>query len=54
MSMPSFKFPGGTLPLIQTPVGLHCTLVTGVVTFGDGKCSEALPGKLLRNTEVVV
>jgi N-acyl-D-aspartate/D-glutamate deacylase len=45
-------FPGGERRLIQKPVGLHYTLVNGVVTFEDGNCSGALPGKLLRSTEV--
>jgi N-acyl-D-aspartate/D-glutamate deacylase len=45
-------FPGGERRLIQQPVGLHYTLVNGVVTFEDGTCSGALPGKLLRSTEV--
>jgi N-acyl-D-aspartate/D-glutamate deacylase len=45
-------FPGGERRLIQKPVGLHYTLVNGVVTFEDGNCTNALPGKLLRSTQL--
>jgi hypothetical protein len=38
----------------QKPTGLHYTLVSGVGTFGDEQCSGALPGRLLRSTEVAV
>jgi N-acyl-D-aspartate/D-glutamate deacylase len=47
-------FPGGERRLIQQPVGLHYTFVNGVVTFEDETCSGALPGKLLRSTNVAV
>jgi len=48
-------FPGSERRLIQQPVGLHhTTFVDGVVTFKDGICSGALPGKLLRSTDVAV
>jgi N-acyl-D-aspartate/D-glutamate deacylase len=43
-------FPGGERRLIQKPVGLHYTLGNGVVTFEDGNCVNALPGKLLRSS----
>ena len=42
-------FPGGERRLIQKPKGLHYTIVNGTVTFEDGVCTEALPGKLLRS-----
>jgi N-acyl-D-aspartate/D-glutamate deacylase len=44
--------PGGERRLIRQPVGLHYTLLNSVVTFEDGTCSGALPGKLLRSTDV--
>ncbi len=45
-------FPGGERRLIQKPKGLRYTIVNGTVTFEDGVCTEALPGKLLRSYEV--
>lgn len=45
-------FPGGERRLIQKPVGLYYTLVNGVVTFEDGKCTNVLPGRLLRSSQV--
>ena len=42
-------FPGGERRLIQKPKGLRYTIVNGTVTFEDGVCTGALPGKLLRS-----
>jgi len=50
----SFEFPGQTTLLILMPVNLHHGLVDGAVYFEDGTCSGALPGKLLRSTQVIV
>jgi N-acyl-D-aspartate/D-glutamate deacylase len=48
----SNDFPSGERRLIQKPVGLLHTLVNGRETFEDGTCTNALPGKLLRSTDV--
>jgi hypothetical protein len=45
-------FPGGGWRLILKPVGLHYTLVNGVVMFADENRSNTLPGKLLRSLQV--
>jgi len=45
-------FPGGEWRFIQKPVGLHSTLVNGVMTFEDGNRMHVLPGKLLRGAQV--
>ena len=42
-------FPGEERRLIQTATGYRYTIVTGVVTFEGTRCTEALPGKLLRH-----
>jgi len=41
--------PGGDWRRVQKPAGYRWTLVNGEVTFEDGECTDALPGKLLRN-----
>ena len=46
-------FPGGERRLVQKPKGLRYTIVNGTVTFVDGVCTEALPGKLLRSYDMV-
>ena len=46
-------FPGGERRLIQKPKGLRYTIVNGTVTFEDGVCTNALPGKLLRSYDMV-
>ena len=46
-------FPGGERRLIQKPTGLRYTIVNGAVTFEGNDCTGALPGKLLRSTEMV-
>jgi N-acyl-D-aspartate/D-glutamate deacylase len=51
MSSYSNDFPGGKRRLIQKAKGLRCTIVNGAVTFEDSKCTDALPGKLLRSYE---
>jgi len=45
-------FPGGERRIIQKSKGYRYTLVNGVVTFEEGNCTGALPGKLLRSTDV--
>jgi N-acyl-D-amino-acid deacylase len=42
-------FPGGEWRRIQRAAGYHWTLVNGEITFEQGKCTGATPGKLLRH-----
>jgi N-acyl-D-aspartate/D-glutamate deacylase len=42
-------FPGGEWRRIQRAEGYHWTLVNGEITFEQGKCTGATPGKLLRH-----
>ena len=49
----SDDFPGGERRLIQKPTGLRYTIVNGTITFEDGECTGALPGKLLRSYDMV-
>ncbi len=42
-------FPGGEWRRIQRAEGYHWTLVNGEVTFENGKCTGATPGRLLRH-----
>ena len=42
-------FPGGERRIIQKARGYRYTIVNGSVTFEDGRCTGALPGKLLRS-----
>src|SRR6202795_614355 len=42
-------FPGGEWRRVQRSEGYSATLVNGEVTFQDGKCSGATPGRLLRS-----
>jgi N-acyl-D-aspartate/D-glutamate deacylase len=42
-------FPGGEWRRVQHAEGYRFTLVNGEVTFEDGKCTGATPGKLLRH-----
>ncbi len=42
-------FPGGEWRRIQRAKGYHSIIVNGEVTFTDGKCSGAIPGRLLRH-----
>jgi hypothetical protein len=46
-------FPGCARRPIQKPVGRHYTLGNGVVMFEDENCTNALPGRLLRSSQVV-
>jgi N-acyl-D-aspartate/D-glutamate deacylase len=41
--------PGGEWRRIKKAIGYHAILVNGEVTFADGECTGATPGKLLRN-----
>ena len=41
--------PAGEWRRIQTADGDHWTIVNGEVTFENGKCTGATPGKLLRH-----
>jgi N-acyl-D-aspartate/D-glutamate deacylase len=42
-------FPGGEWRRVQRAEGYHWTLVNGEITFEQGKCTGAVPGKLLRH-----
>ena len=42
-------FPGGERRIIQKARGYRYIIVNGAVTFEDGRCTGALPGKLLRS-----
>jgi N-acyl-D-amino-acid deacylase len=46
-------FPGGARRLIQKARGFRYTIVNGAVTFEDGNCTGALPGKVLRSYDMV-
>jgi N-acyl-D-aspartate/D-glutamate deacylase len=42
-------FPGGEWRRIQRASGYHYTLVNGEITFEQGRCTGATPGRLLRH-----
>ncbi|MGE4096091.1 MAG: amidohydrolase family protein [Candidatus Binatia bacterium] len=42
-------FPGGEWRRVQRAKGYHAILVNGEITFADGKCTGATPGRLLRH-----
>jgi len=44
-----YDFPGGEWRRVQRAEGYSATLVNGEVTFQDGKCTGATPGRLLRS-----
>ena len=44
-----FDFPENDWRLVQKSEGYRLTIVNGEVTFEDGECTEATPGKLLRH-----
>ena len=46
--------PTGDLRLVRESEGYRYTLVNGEVTFEEGECSGALPGRLLRSTDYAV
>ena len=41
-------FPGGEWRRVQRAKGYHSIIVNGEITFQDGKCTGATPGRLLR------
>ncbi|MFN0148881.1 MAG: N-acyl-D-amino-acid deacylase family protein [Dehalococcoidia bacterium] len=45
----AYDFPAGEWRRIQTAEGYHWTIVNGEVTFENGNCTGATPGKLLRH-----
>ena len=45
----TYDFPGGEWRRIQRAKGYQAIIVNGVLTFADGKCTGATPGKLLRH-----
>ena len=42
-------FPGGEWRRVQKAIGYRHIMVNGEVTFEDGVCTGATPGKLLRH-----
>ncbi|MGE0823934.1 MAG: amidohydrolase family protein [Candidatus Binatia bacterium] len=42
-------FPGGEWRRVQRAKGYHAIIVNGEMTFADGKCTGATPGRLLRH-----
>jgi len=42
-------FPGGEWRRVQRAEGYNTIMVNGEVTFQEGKCTDAIPGKLLRS-----
>ena len=46
-------FPGQERRLIQKAKGYRYTIVNGVVTFEEDRCTGALPGKVLRSYDMV-
>jgi N-acyl-D-aspartate/D-glutamate deacylase len=45
----AWDYPAGEWRLIQKAKGYHHILVNGQVTFIDGECTQATPGRLLRH-----
>ena len=46
-----FDLPAGGRRLIQRAEGYKYTVVSGEVTFQDGKATDAMPGKLIRGPQ---
>jgi N-acyl-D-aspartate/D-glutamate deacylase len=46
---PAHDFPGGEWRRVQRAIGYRAILVNGEVTFEDGACTGATPGRLLRH-----
>ena len=46
-------FPGGEKRLVQNPTGIRYIIVNGTVTFVGNRCTGALPGTLLRRSDIV-
>jgi N-acyl-D-amino-acid deacylase len=44
-------FPGGERRIVQKAKGYRAVVVNGEVTFEEGQCTGALPGRLLRSTD---
>jgi len=44
-----WDYPAGEWRLVQKARGYDYIIVNGVITFKDGECSGATPGKLLRH-----
>jgi len=44
----AYDLPGGEWRRIQKAIGYRAIMVNGVVTFENGECTGAVPGKLLR------
>ena len=46
---PEFDLPGGEWRRVQRAKGYRNIIVNGEVTFEDGECTGATPGRLLRH-----
>ena len=44
--------PAGEWRVVQKAEGYRWTIVNGTITFEDGQCTGATPGRLLRNRQV--
>jgi len=44
-------FPGGERRIVQKAKGYRAMVVNGEMTFEEGQCTEALPGRLLRSAD---
>ncbi len=44
-----WDYPAGEWRLVQKATGYSHIIVNGEVTFNDGVCTQATPGKLLRH-----
>jgi N-acyl-D-aspartate/D-glutamate deacylase len=47
----AFDLPAGGKRLLQGARGYVATVVSGKVTYRDGKATDALPGKLVRGQQ---
>ena len=47
----AFDLPGGARRLLQRSDGYDATIVSGEVTFRDGRPTAARPGKLIRGAQ---
>ncbi len=45
----AWDYPAGEWRLIQKATGYNYIIVNGEITFIDGECTQATPGKLLRH-----
>lgn len=46
-----YDLPGGDWRRVQRAVGYRWTIVNGEITFEDGECTGATPGRLVRQVQ---